>query len=212
MNRSTTERSAAYTLTWSLRTPDDRPVAEAGALTLAWALEAHEELYVTDRLWDYGAPGQRVPDPYGVYRFVRDGSLRLVFSNPPKPPHVMIRVVYQPFSSRVRAGETLRREVEIALPVAEDSALARNVEAPTALEAVRRVFLVLGYRRRATLDADPIPPPHESAEGTGYIVHAPEHILSGMDVDPIPVRRREGYIARFTLPGEAPLVPARPPR
>lgn len=205
---STTTSSPQYRLTWSL---DRREGADgAPVLHLAYALEAHEELYLADRLWD--DPGQqRAPDPYGVYRFVRDGSLRLLFGDPPAPPNIHLLKYYEPLYSRVRAGETRRHEVDIKLPVDEYSALARDVRAPGVVEEVTQVHFILGYRTRASLSEDPVPPPRETPEGAGYIVFAPVYIVSSAPTPPIAVRRRTGYVARFALPGEPGPPPYTPP-
>src|SRR5262249_24515837 len=120
----------------------------------------------------------------------------------PAPPNTLPAVRYEPLFTRVRAGETHRRRATIALPVDEYSPLARDVEAPTLLEELSRVMLVLGHRARSTLEAEPLPPPFESPDDAGYIVHDPSLLVSSMDVHALPVKRRTGYIARFALPGE----------
>jgi hypothetical protein len=203
-----TTSNAHFRLTCSL----DPIVRDDGdtALRLAYEVEAHEDLYLSDRLWDDDPARYRVPDPQGVYRFVSGGSLRLVFGPPPAPPNLQLLKRYEPFYSRVRAGETRRCEVEIRVPVDEYSALARDVGAPSVLEEVSRAHFVMGYRLRATLAADPAPPINETAEETGYIVHEPSYVISSLNTEPIAVRRRTRYVARFPLPGEpgpAPYVP-----
>jgi hypothetical protein len=202
MTHTAKEQSAAYELTWSLSTIG-RADGEQD-LKLEYQLHAFEELYIGDRLWDYDAGHRRVPDPFGVYRFVRAGALRLVFAQAPLPRNLMPRTVYQPLFSRIPAGETQRKEILIKLPVDEYSALARDIDSPTVLEEVSRVFFVLSYRLRSTLDSDPTPPPFESPEEAGYIVHTPQLIISSLDLDPnrLPINRRIGEIARFSLPGE----------
>jgi hypothetical protein len=195
MRQTASERSAAYEIDWSL-------VADDKTLTLELVVTANEELYVTDRLWDYDEARRRVPDPFGVYRFVHGESLRLVFAQAPWPSNVTPRIVHAPLSSRVLDGQKHRRKVSIALPVDEYSALARDVDSPAVLELVKKVHLVLGIRLRSTLDADPVPPPRESPEQAGYIVNDPKLVVSTMAVEALPVKRRTGYIARFPLPGE----------
>jgi len=204
MMHTTKERSAAYELTWSLSTKDGK------TLVLDYDVHALEELYIADRLWDTDDAHRRVPDPFGVYRFVFNGGLRLVFAQAPQPPNVMLRQIYPPLYSRLRAHETRHRTVRIALPVDEYSALARDVHSPTVREEVSRVFFVLSYRLRSTMTSDPAPPVHETAESAGYIVHDPEEIISSLDLgaDKIPVKRRTGTIARFLLPGEPKPGPA----
>ena len=188
-------RTPAYEITWSV-------AVVAGELKLDYQVKALEELYVSDRLWDDDAAQHRIPDPYGVYRFVQNGSLRLVFAQAPHPPNVMLGKTYQPLYSRVLAGETRRQTVRIKLPVDEYSSLARDVNAPTAVEEVSRVYFVLGVRLRSTIDRAPAPPPRESGESAGYVVYEPTEVILAMDVDKLPVKRRTGYMARFALPGE----------
>jgi hypothetical protein len=200
MIHSAKERTAAYELTWSL--------GVAGAkLSLEYQLHALEELYVGDRLWDFDAARKRVADPFGVYRFVDRGSLRLVFAACPPPANVLPSQLYKPLFSRVRAGETRKKTVSLALPVEEYSSLSRDVSAPSALEEVGKAFLVLSYRLRSTLPADPVPPPLETGDDAGFIVHEPQLLVSALDVDKLPVKRRTGYIPRFPLPGEPPPGP-----
>lgn len=204
MKRSTRESSAAYELSWSLDTieaPDAAGVV-GPALELELELEALEELYLGDRLWDYDKSRARVPDPRGVYRFVHDGALRLVLARAPSPSNVMPRVVYEPLFSRVEAGHKHQRKIVIGLPVDEYSSLARDVTEPTTLVELERVTLILAYRLRSSMEADPAPPPIETAEAAGYIVHDPKLIVSSLEVDKLQVKRRTGYMARFALPGE----------
>jgi hypothetical protein len=202
MNASVTEKSSTYELTWSLSIAEPAGGGSDRALKLEYAVKAFEELYIADRLWDYDAEHRRIPDPFGVYRFVRDGSLRLVFAQAPHPPNVQLGRLFQPLYSRIRAGETRHNAVLIKLPVDEYSALERDINAPTALEEVSRVLFVLGYRLRSTMDKDPWTPAGETPETAGYVVYAPSLILSEIHVDALPVKRRTGYMARFPLPGE----------
>jgi hypothetical protein len=199
MNRTANERSAAWELIWSLSTTTGAD--EKQALKLEYEVKALEELYVGDRLWDYDKDNRIGPDPFGVYRFVHNGSLRLVFAQAPHSPDVMPRVVYTPFYTRIQAGEVHKGAVLIALPVDEYSSLARNTNAPTVAEEISRVTFVLSYRLRSTMDRDPAPH-SKNAKYEGYVVHGPQTIVSTMEVDRLPVKRRTGYMARFALPGE----------
>ncbi len=174
----------------------------APAMRLDYAITAHEDLYVADRLWDYTRQGARVADPHGVYRFVRDGSLRLLFGQAPRPSNVSLRVVYAPLYSRVRAGETRRGEALLPAPVDEYSSLARDLGSPSVIEHVARATLILEYRLRRTMREDPRPPIEERAEDVGYIVHDPSRAISTSQTAPFAVRRRTSYVARVALPGE----------
>jgi hypothetical protein len=194
MQSSKTERCSAYELEWSLST------GETGVLKLEYRVEAFEELYIADRLWIYDDKKKRAPDPFGVYRFVHEGCLRLVFAQAPHLPEVMPHVIFEPLFSRIRAGETRRQEIAIKLPVDEYSCLARNIKAPAADEEVSRAVLVIDHRLRSDMDEDPAPPPGESVETAGYVVWDSKPIISSLEVEKIPVKRRTGTMARFALP------------
>ncbi len=200
------EETPSYELEWSL-TPKGQD-----ELVLAYAIKAFEKLFVSDRLWDRKRPGPRTKDPLGVYRYVRDGSLRLAFYQAPYPSNISPMEVYQPLYSRVGAGETHGGEVSMSLPVDEYSALSRNLDAPSEVETVTRVHFVLGYACRSDLAADPAPPLNETVEDAGYVVHSRKRIVSTCDSSsPIKVKRRTVYMPRFALEGEPAPGPAPPP-
>lgn len=205
------ERTPAYALSWSFSAVEGGEGGEP-MFKLEYEVAALEELYLGDRLWILDRAGKRVPDPFGVYRFVAGDSLRLVFARPPVPPNVMPRVVFQPLFSRIGPGETRRHEVVLKAPIDEYSALGRDINSETVLEEVSKVTLVLSYRLRSTMDTDPVPPPFESPDSAGYIVADPELIVSTLESTQVPVKRRTGYFARFALPGEPGPGPAPMPR
>lgn len=80
--------------------------------------------------------------------------------------------------------------------------MERDTSAAAVVEEVARVVLVMSYRRRATMAKDPEPPLGESAEVAGFIVHGPELVVSSLEVDRLPVKRRTEAMARFALPLE----------
>ncbi|HVJ90926.1 MAG TPA: hypothetical protein VM580_14080 [Labilithrix sp.] len=181
-------------------------------LKLDYSIKAFEELYVSDRLWSYDDDGNRICDPFSVYRFVVNDALRLVFMQAPHAPNVAPRVLYTPLYSRVRGAETHQRSIAIELPVDEYSSLARNIAAPTVVQTISRVLLVMGYRLRSTMAGDPSPPVNETADQAGFVVNDPKLIVSTLDVERLPVKRRTDYMARFALPGEPGPGPAPPPQ
>lgn len=197
MAYSKTEKSPAYELLWSLAETAQNDGAQA--LKLSYELKALEELYLSDRLWDYSKEGKRIADPFGVYRFVSEGRLLLVFAQAPAPPNVYPRVMYEPLYSRVRAGESRKNTVLITLPVDEYSGVQRNIKSPSEDEKVSRATLVLGYRTRSSLSKDPEPPPREQPEESGFVVNDPQWIISTLELEPLPVKRRI-TMARFVLP------------
>lgn len=196
-------RTSAYDVTWSVSTV--AAAAGGNELKLDYAVKAFEEMYIADRF--YNDPVRySAPDPFGIHRFVEDGSLRLVFAPATYPPGLIVeRPVDLPLYSRILAGETRRETMRIKLPVDEypsewPSFGGKVVPAPTVSEEVSRVYFVLGYRLRSTLNhAPPVP---EAAREAGYIVKSPNFIILAMDVDKIPVKRHTGYMPRFPLPGE----------
>ncbi len=193
----------SFTLRWSLALDPGDPSRQVPASAkLRYEVEARDEVYLADRLWDYLPDGRRAPDPRGVYRFVHGRSLRLVFWQAPRPRGLQLRVVYTPLFSRVRAGETLRKELALELPIDEYSSLARDVDAPSEVVLATQVALVLGYRLRSSMPADPRSPLNESPDAAGYIVHDPWRLVSTADTPPIPVRRRLGDMPRPVLPGD----------
>jgi hypothetical protein len=203
MHVSTTLRAPSHVLSWSLATAEAAPAATGAALTLAYAVEALEELYIADVIWDYDANRRRVLDPYGVYRFVERDMLRLMFDRAPvRPDQELPREPFKPLYSRILSGETRAREIRVQLPVQEYSSLARNVAAPTQLEHVSLVQLVVAYRLRSTMTADPQPSAKSPVEEVGYIVHDPQHMVSSLEVVQLPVSRRLDPIGRPLLPGD----------
>lgn len=199
------EKTSAYAVTWSVSTEPAVKGSDERVLTLEYQVKAFEELYVADRL--YRDPDRfRVPDPFAVYRYVQDGSLRLVFAPAPLPAGMMVAIPSDlPLYSRILAGETRAQTVRIKLPIDEYPSEWPGpggvvVRAPTVSEEVSRVYFVLGYRLRSTLDHAPAVP--EKAKDAGYIVKRPKFIILAMDVDKLPVTRHTGYMARFPLPGE----------
>ena len=186
------ERTPAFELAWSLAT-------KSGGIELSWELTAAEELYVGDRLWDFDASNTRVPDPFGVYRFVREETLWLVYAQAPHPPGVRLIHTYPPLYSRVAHGERHRRTVLMTSPVDEYSALARDVKSKTAVESVTKAVLVLTYRLRSSMKADPLPPTGEDPS-VGFVVYDPETKVSSMVAQPMQVKRRVGTIARYSVP------------
>ncbi len=135
MSTSTAD-TAAFSLNWTLRIDRGASADAPGTLTLAYEIEAREEVFISDRLWDFDDDRNRIADPFGVYRFVVGDSLRLVFAQAPLPRGVVPRLTFQPLYSRVRAGETLRKQLTLSLPVQEYSSLSRNIDAPSELERV----------------------------------------------------------------------------
>lgn len=197
MASTKSEKTASYELLWSLERNNQGEGSPA--LKFNYQLKAIEELYVSDRLWDLTNEGRRIPDPFGVYRFVSDGRLLLVFAQAPAPPNVYPRIRYEPLFSRIAAGETRKNSVLLSLPVEEYSGLQRNTKAPSEDTPVSGATLVLGYRLRSTLAKDPEPPLRESEKESGYVVHDPQLIISSLDIDPLPVKKRV-HMARFVLP------------
>ena len=194
---------ADFQCLWSLTESGSEGTEGERTLKLAYQIEARSELYVADRLWRFDASRSVIPDPLGVYRYVRDDSLRLVFDTSPMPPNTSVRVTYAPLYSRVLPGKVHARELTLTVPVEEYSSAPYDSTAPTVIERVARVVLVMAYRLRATMDRDPAPPIGES-EGVGFVVANPSRFISSVAVSPLAVRCRTVPFARYALPGDAP--------
>jgi len=187
-----------FDVSWSLH------VEGTGNPSLRVDLEVlgRDELYVSDRVWDYDAQGKRIDDPFGIYRYVVGSALRLVLAPAPLPLPILPRVTYPPLCSRVRSGETRKRSFHLGLPIDEYSSLERNVSAPSDTIHVERVELVLGYRLRTSLKDEPRAPAKEEGEKVGFIVHDLELVVDAQPIAALPVRRRSGPMTRFYLPSD----------
>lgn len=201
---STKETAKGFTLTWSLQFVEPSHEGQARMLEVRYDVEAAEELYLGDRLWTYDQAGHRRANQQGVYRFVHRRDLRLVFAQSPLPPDTEYRHVYAPYFSRLGAGEKLEKLVRFPVPVDEYSAFARDIDAPSTIEYVSTVTLVMSYRLRAAMTSDPVAPPFESPEEAGYIVHDPQLLISSAAVEHLAVKYRSQLIPRFMLPTDRP--------
>ncbi len=201
---STREITSGFEFIWSLQLMKPQNVGQLQMLDLQYEIEALEELYIGDRLWTYDQNGHRCTEPNGVYRFIHRDDLRFVFAPSPLPPNAEYRNVYAPLFTRLNAGEKLKKHLRLAVPIDEYSAFARDIDEPTAIEYASTVTLVMTYKLRSTLTKDPAPPLFESPETAGYIVQDSEMLISSMQVEPLPVKRRQNQIPRFMIPGDLP--------
>lgn len=211
MSPSATEVREAFEFSWSLdvkevpggrQVPAGAPAAGKKVARLRYEVKALEEVYIGDKLWDLDPERTRVPDPFGVYRFVRDKNLRLLLGQAPWDERMAIRNVYPPLFSKVPKGETLINEIDIALPVDEYSALERWVEGPTEPVYVTSATLIMEYMPRSKLKEDPKPPPGEG-ESVGYVVHGARPMISSIrKMDPLPVKLRTEETVRVVVPGD----------
>ena len=166
------------------------------ALSLTYAVEAFEELFVSDRLWDRKRGAPRSADPQGIYRFVHDRSLRLVLDRAPYPPNVSPAVVYEPFFLARRGqgnaspyGQHRPPGGRIFLFLAQHrSARGAGGGEHRALRAGLSPAVRAGSRPRSAPGGGPPKAP-------GFVVTSPTRIVSSADVShPIQVKRRTGYI------------------
>lgn len=199
---------ADFLCLWSLTEARGDGAEGERTLKLTYRIDAGSELYVSDRLWEYDASRSVVPDPFEVYRFVRDDSVRLVFDKSPALPNTSVRVTYAPLYSRVMPGVAHEREIPLRVPVEEHSGMPYDPDAPTVIQQVSRAILVMGYRLRATMERDPAPPLGVS-DDVGFVVTNPSKFISSLAISTLEVRCRTVPFARYTLPGEAPLPPTR---
>jgi hypothetical protein len=121
-----TAQTQAFTLAWSLRAMRNGDANSPAHLQFDFQLEAREEVFIADKLWDFDSSNQRIPDRFGVYRFVHEGTLRLLFGQAPRPSNILPRVIYAPLYSRIRAGEVHQKSLLLTLPVDEFESCTRH--------------------------------------------------------------------------------------
>jgi hypothetical protein len=191
-----TAKSSDLSLTWSFQ-----PVAGKGR-SLHYRLEnlAKADVYVFDRLWRLDKASKYTIDPEPIYRFVRDGSLRLFFGAPPSRRPSTYRNV--PHATRLLPGGTHERTILLTEPITEYNSYFPPPEAKD-LQSVRvtRVVLILEYVVATPgLDVSPAPedPGAFNLRNSGPILKlTSEAPTAGFDV-----LRRTDRFDRIALPGE----------
>lgn len=76
-------------------------------------------LLVFDKLWGGDSSGKVSQDQLGIYRFIEDGTLRLLLGQAPPPANKNVLYRNVPYLTRVEAGATLEHDIVVAAPVRE---------------------------------------------------------------------------------------------
>jgi hypothetical protein len=132
-------------------------------------------VYVLDFPWrlENNAP---VADAQQVYRFERDGTLRLLLGAPPLPARMNVAIHFIPFASRVASGAVHDVELSIRLPVEEYNPYFTPAEA-RATRNVTRLDLIVQV----------------VSEKEGVRTGAAPGIPRRLRVAPVPVINRAGF-------------------
>jgi hypothetical protein len=164
------------------------------------------EIFVFDRLWTLDSSSRQAPDREGAYRFVRDGTLRLLLGPCPLPRRWQVTYRNVPHASLVPPGGSLALAISSAGPVGEHGAyFPEPPGSATTKVHVERVELVVQY---AEAPRDLAAAPSGLFPGAFVL---PAAALDGLRsaVAPSPrveldVLRRADDFDRLTLPGEKP--------
>jgi hypothetical protein len=181
----------------------------ARALSIRARLEnaGAADILVLDRLWVLEG-GQKAIDPEHVYRFERDGSLRLLLGAAPLPR--MKSALYRnvPMGTRVPAKAALDREILVPAPLQEYSVYF-PVTDPARVETktVSTVHLVVEYlvvtpelvTRASAMDAAAV-----EIDNPVFALAGAVRLVQTGTVGPLEVARRTDEFDRMLLPGEKP--------
>jgi hypothetical protein len=190
--------------------------AETSKLVLSWSLEVvggklsihyeivnHEaqDAYVLNR----PSTSQGGLDSEKVYRFERDGTLRLLLGVAPLPRRKSVLYRNVPFATRIAPNGTLKDTVALNMPVSEYSpyfAMGGSDE----IKHVDRVVLLVDYfLAEAGIPVKAVPDMPGLFKATGASRRFVKMLLSEKrSPSPIEVKRRTDEFDRIDLPGEAP--------
>lgn len=181
----------------------------ANELSIHYTLtsRSNADLWVLDRLWKLSSNATSA-DPEAVYRFERDGKLRLLLGAAPLPRRSTVTFRVVPYARRLPAQGTLEGDLTVSLPVPEYSVYftsPRGDEHPSyESKHVERVALLVQY-----IVAGPDIRTEEVKSFPGALkVPASALVDARMATAELPlsldVQRRTDTFDRVTLPGEAP--------
>jgi hypothetical protein len=165
------------------------------------------DILVLDRLWDLGG-GKKILDAEHVYRFERDGSLRLLLGPAPLPRRGSALYRNVPMGTRVPARAALDREIFIPAPIKEYSVYFPESDPEAyAAKSVGKVHLLVGYlvakpdlsTRAAAVDPDAV-----EIDNPVLAMAGMKLLVASGEVGPFEVQRRTDTFDRVLLPGEAP--------
>lgn len=174
-----------------------------GSLTIHIRLAnaGNTPLLVFDKLWNLDGGSKLVPDAQALYRFVHDGTLRLLLGVAPPPSDKTVAYRNVPYVTRVPAHGTLEYDLVIAAPVREHSPyFPPPDDGVFASEAVTGVELFVQYLPETPhikLIASPVLPGAFSLATPGVWDGAPV-LCSGAASLAIPVLRRTDTFARWS--------------
>ena len=166
------------------------------------------DILVLDRLWTLDASSQRALDGEHIYRFERDGSLRLLLGPAPLPRLKTVTYRNVPMATRVRARAALDRDITLVAPIKEYSVYFPEI-APENYEPkiVGTVHLVIDYlvaRPELVTRASSLDPAAVEIDNPVLALVGAQRLVHSGPVSGLEVLRRTDEFDRMTLPGEAP--------
>ena len=165
------------------------------------------DVLVFDRLWTVDRDNQPVADPQRVYRFERDGELRLLFGGAPLPRLFLVTFANVPYATRIRAGTAHEIELSFPLPVTEYSCYFDEAASSTCARVVARrvrVIVTCLVVRSGVQFAPVAADPTAFKVGPAEIVARASSAVATCPCPGITVLRRTDMFDRVTLPGETP--------
>lgn len=202
MSKIANARNEDLALEWSFRHAPN----EGLSLSLRFVAPASNDVFVLDRLWRLDKSSQPVVDKEPIYRFERDGSLRLLLGTCPVRRSMNYKNV--PHASRVPAGGAYERTISIANPLKEYSCYFPSPEPEkSAVVPVNRLVLIVEYVP-AVAPVEGTPAPEDAS--AWFLKHfAPKRLTSEISAEGLTVLRHSDRFDRVVLAGEQqePLIP-----
>jgi len=165
------------------------------------------DILVLDRLWKLDASSKRALDGEHVYRFERDGSLRLLLGPAPLPRLKSALYRNVPMATRVPARSALDRDLTIVAPLTEYSVYFPETD-PRHHETKSdgTVHLIIDYLMAdAKLVTHPSPLDANAVEIENPVLAlaGSVRLVQSGTVSAFEVIRRTDEFDRLALPGEA---------
>jgi hypothetical protein len=191
-----TAEPSKLVLSWSFE-------VAGGKLTIHYEIANHEaqDVYVLNR----PSTSQGGLDPEKIYRFERDGGLRLLLGVAPLPRRKTVLFSNTPLATRIATNGTLKDTVAIDVPVAEYSPYFSK-DGAHEIKQVDRVLLLVDYfLADSGIPVKAVPDLPGLFKASGASRRFVKMLVSEKrSPSPIEVKRRTDELDRIDLPGEAP--------
>lgn len=164
------------------------------------------DILVLDRLWKLDASSKKALDAEHVYRFERDGSLRLLLGAAPLPRLKSVLYRNVPMATRVPARSALDRDITIMAPLTEYSVYFPGTD-PTHRETKSdtTVHLIVDYLvadAKLVTHPSPLDATAVEIENPVLAMAGAVRLLQSGQMTTFEVLRRTDEFDRVALPGE----------